>query len=107
MSARKDSDEGELMASEDQPPASIRWWFAGDDPAALVAQLDERAPGSVAGDRPVSQTSGEGRARLGIVDPTDRKIRLARRLVLKGEPWRGRSDIWFTPAGLAGADSKV
>jgi malonyl CoA-acyl carrier protein transacylase len=96
------------MASEDQPPASIRWWLAGDDPAALVAQLDELAPGSVVGDRPVSHVSpSSGPARLGIVDPTDRKVRLARRLALKSEPWRGRSDIWFTPAGLAGGGAKV
>jgi malonyl CoA-acyl carrier protein transacylase len=86
----------------------VRWWFAADEPDALHALLDEQTAAAATGpdDRPVSNVDrviGAGRARLGIVDPDARKIRLAHRLVTKGEPWRGgRSDIWFTPAGLAG-----
>jgi malonyl CoA-acyl carrier protein transacylase len=93
------------MSSEvERPTATVRWWFAADDPASLVAQLDQRAADGLEGDRPVSHVSGTGRVRLGIVDPTERKVRLARRLVTKGEPWQGRSDIWFTPAGLGHDD---
>jgi malonyl CoA-acyl carrier protein transacylase len=79
----------------------VLWWLAGADPAALLAALDELAP--TIGDSPRIVTAGAGPARLGLVDPDDRKVKLARRLVAKGEPWRGRSDIWFTPAGLAAA----
>ncbi|RII14710.1 Phthioceranic/hydroxyphthioceranic acid synthase [Streptomyces sp. YIM 130001] len=44
-----------------------------------------------------------GRVRLGIVDPTARRLKLARKAVAKGEPWRGRSDVWFTPRPVLGA----
>jgi 3-oxoacyl-(acyl-carrier-protein) synthase/phosphopantetheinyl transferase (holo-ACP synthase) len=40
--------------------------------------------------------------RLGIVDPTPRKLALARKAVAKGKPWRGRGDVWFTPAPVLG-----
>jgi malonyl CoA-acyl carrier protein transacylase len=86
----------------------VLWWLAGDDPAALLVALDELAP--TIGDSPRVVTAGAGPARLGLVDPDERKVKLARRLVAKGDPWRGRSDIWFTPAGLAGpgaGDAKV
>jgi malonyl CoA-acyl carrier protein transacylase len=73
------------------------WWLGGDDSDALLHALDHGTPGIATG----------GPARLGIVDPDDRKVELARRLVAKGKPWRGRSDIWFTPDGLAGQGGKV
>ncbi|QWF83716.1 type I polyketide synthase [Amycolatopsis sp. CA-230715] len=41
-----------------------------------------------------------GLCRLSVVDPTDRKLELARRIVAKGEPWRGRNDVWFAPDPL-------
>ncbi|MBP8539938.1 acyltransferase domain-containing protein, partial [Streptomyces sp. MK37H] len=34
-----------------------------------------------------------------------KRLALARRMVAKGRPWRGRNDIWFTPAPLLGAGS--
>lgn len=34
--------------------------------------------------------------RLAIVAPTPRRLELARTIVTRGTPWRGRSDIWFT-----------
>src|SRR4051794_31708501 len=97
------------MTTSDVQPT--RWWLAGRDTDDLITQLDELAAavaaGTPASDTPAAQRSADdltGPARLGIVEPTDRKIRLARRLVAKGEPWRGRSDIWFTADGPARAD---
>jgi len=78
------------MGTDDDP---VVWRLAGDDADALRDQLDARAGGGANGHAPPEP--GAGPARLGIVDPDDRKIRLARRLLAKGEPWRGRSDIWF------------
>ncbi|MFG2003037.1 beta-ketoacyl synthase N-terminal-like domain-containing protein [Spirillospora sp. NPDC048911] len=45
--------------------------------------------------------------RLAIVDPSRRRLDLARAIVLRGTPWRGRSDIWFTPRPLLAAGGKV
>ena len=74
------------------------WWLAGDDAADLARQLD----------RPPAPPSPEaGPVRLGIVHPDERKLRLARRLLAEGGPWRGRSDIWFSPAGLVAAGGAV
>jgi malonyl CoA-acyl carrier protein transacylase len=74
-------------------------WLAGGDAADLRDRLDRSEPGS--------PPSGPGPARLGIVDPDERKLRLARRLLAEGAPWRGRSDIWYSPSGLATAGGAV
>jgi Acyl transferase domain/Polyketide synthase dehydratase len=76
-------------------------WCAGASTDEVLAQLDHVDTAGTNGH------SDSGPVRLGIVDPTDRKLRLARRLVAKGEPWRGRSDIWFTPEGFAHRDGKI
>lgn len=60
-----------------------------DDSTVLAAGLDERAPAA-------------GPVRLGIVDPTARRLKLARKAVTKGAAWRGRSDVWFSPRPLLG-----
>jgi acyl transferase domain-containing protein/phosphopantetheinyl transferase len=41
-----------------------------------------------------------GRCRLAVLDPNLRRLGLARKAVLRGTSWRGRNDIWFTPAPL-------
>lgn len=66
-----------------------------DGLAALLAADDSAVLARAAG--------GTGRTRLGIVDPTARRLALARRMVAKGRPWRGRNDIWFAPTPLLGA----
>jgi malonyl CoA-acyl carrier protein transacylase len=75
------------------------WWLAGEDAADLRARLDRTEPGA--------PPSGPGPARLGIVDPDERKLRLARRVLAEGGPWRGRSDIWYSPSGLATSGGAV
>ncbi len=38
--------------------------------------------------------------RLAIVDPNPTRLELARKVVGRGRPWRGRNDLWFTAAPL-------
>ncbi|MEU7041741.1 beta-ketoacyl synthase N-terminal-like domain-containing protein [Streptomyces varsoviensis] len=71
-------------------PEALAALLAADDSAVLAAGLDERAR--------VAEP-----CRLGVVDPTRRRLTLARRAVAQGTPWRGRSDVWFAPAPLLGA----
>ncbi|HEY2834221.1 MAG TPA: beta-ketoacyl synthase N-terminal-like domain-containing protein [Sporichthyaceae bacterium] len=40
--------------------------------------------------------------RLGIVEPTEKRLALARWAVERGQAWRGRSDVWFSPEPLLG-----
>ncbi|MGH3310681.1 MAG: polyketide synthase, partial [Streptomyces sp.] len=71
-------------------PEALGSLLAGDDSMVLAAGLDEH-------------TVVTEPCRLGIVDPTRRRLALARRAVSKGAPWRGRSDVWFSPRPMLGA----
>lgn len=52
--------------------------------------------------------AGDGAGpRIGIVDPTDERIELARKIVAKGKPWRGRKDIWFSPEPLLASGGRL
>ncbi|MBB5926205.1 type I polyketide synthase [Streptomyces echinatus] len=62
-----------------------------DDSAVLAAGLD---PGRAHADA--------GPARLGVVDPTAKRLALTRRAVAKGRAWQGRGDVWFRPTPLLG-----
>ncbi|MEV5874879.1 beta-ketoacyl synthase N-terminal-like domain-containing protein [Streptomyces sp. NPDC052101] len=65
--------------------------LGADDSAVLAAGLDPARP-----------HPGAGPVRLGIADPTARRLALARRAVAKGRAWQGRSDVWFRPGPLLG-----
>ncbi|MGH8933853.1 MAG: beta-ketoacyl synthase N-terminal-like domain-containing protein [Egibacteraceae bacterium] len=41
-----------------------------------------------------------GGCRLGVVNPTPKRLAMARRVVAKGASWRGRGDVWFSPRPL-------
>jgi acyl transferase domain-containing protein len=41
--------------------------------------------------------------RLAIIDPSERRMDLARRVVAKGRPWRGRDDVWFSSRPMLSA----
>jgi phosphopantetheine--protein transferase-like protein len=64
--------------------AALRETLSGADPAVLAAP------------------EGEGPVRLGIVDPTEKRLALARKAVGRGKPWRGRNDVWFADRPLLG-----
>jgi acyl transferase domain-containing protein/phosphopantetheinyl transferase len=70
---------------------------AAGSTAALVQLLE--AP-----DELLTHRALMGPCRLALLGPTPRRLELARKVVLRGDPWRGRNDLWFTPAPLL-ADS--
>jgi 3-oxoacyl-(acyl-carrier-protein) synthase/malonyl CoA-acyl carrier protein transacylase len=77
-----------LRLAEDNP-ARLADLLAADDTEVLAAGLSEYA-------------NPAGRSRLAIVDPTAKRLALARRAVGKGRSWRGRNDVWFAPTPLLG-----
>ncbi|MFS8098536.1 acyltransferase domain-containing protein [Lentzea alba] len=44
-------------------------------------------------------TDSDG-CRLGVVEPTAKNLRMARKAVAKALPWHGRGDVWFSPEPL-------
>ena len=43
---------------------------------------------------------GEGPCRLALVDPTEDRLDMARKIVERGTPWSGRRGFWYRPEGL-------
>ncbi|RKN08357.1 type I polyketide synthase [Streptomyces radicis] len=83
------------------PPLTVRepelvLRLTAADPGALA----ERLAADDATLRGAAPESAAGGCRLGIVDPTAKRLALARRAVAKGAAWRGRNDVWFSPAPL-------
>ncbi|WP_258575267.1 type I polyketide synthase [Streptomyces shenzhenensis] len=76
-----------LLAAD--TPERLTAVLAADDSAVLAAGLD-----------PEGTHPRTGPVRLGIVDPTAKRLALARRAVGRGRAWQGRNDVWFRPAGL-------
>ncbi len=75
--------------------------LAADAPEGLAALLDaDDTTVLAAGLDPTRTHPRAGHARLGIVDPTAKRLTLARRAVAKGRAWHGRSDVWFRPESL-------
>ncbi|WP_051898502.1 type I polyketide synthase [Sciscionella sediminilitoris] len=77
--------------------------LAASDPRALAALLD-REDTEIRG-----MPTGSGPSRLSIVDPTKRRLALARKLLGREDArsWRGRNDVWFYPAPLLGDGGKL
>lgn len=82
-----------------EPERTLR--LAADSPAELAALLAHDDRTVLAAGRDDSDPGG-GPVRLGVVDPTEKRLALARRAVGKAAPWRGRNDVWFAPAPLLG-----
>ncbi|MFF1546820.1 beta-ketoacyl synthase N-terminal-like domain-containing protein [Streptomyces sp. NPDC058291] len=77
--------------------------LAADSPARLAALLDaDDAAVRAAGLDPARPHPEAGPARLGVVDPTAKRLALARRAVVRERPWHGRGDVWFRPGPLLG-----
>ncbi|MGW3646468.1 beta-ketoacyl synthase N-terminal-like domain-containing protein [Streptomyces sp. NPDC000878] len=75
--------------------------LAAETPEGLAALLDADDTAVLAAGLDATRTHVEaGRTRLGIVDPTAKRLTLARRAVAKGRAWHGRSDVWFRPEPL-------
>jgi malonyl CoA-acyl carrier protein transacylase/phosphopantetheinyl transferase len=76
--------------------------LAGTSPAELLAALDRHALEPTA----TPAEPAEGACRLAIVDPTPERLALARKVIRRGSPWRGRNDVWFTNRPLL-ADGRI
>lgn len=49
----------------------------------------------------------EGDVRLALFNPTPERLARAKAIVARGEPWRGRDDLWFSPRGLLSEGGKI
>lgn len=70
---------------------------AADDLNELLAQFDRQAAGGAPD--PAEWGSG-GSLRVAVVAPTPKRLAFARNVVVRGRPWLGRLDIWYTPRPL-------
>ncbi|MFD0688997.1 beta-ketoacyl synthase N-terminal-like domain-containing protein [Actinomadura fibrosa] len=86
-----DPEEGVLRLAARTTDELAALLEAADD--ALMAQVSRDAP-----DLP---------CRLAIVGPTPRRLDLARAVVQRGTPWRGRSDLWFAPRPLLAGGGRL
>lgn len=68
--------------------------LAARSPADLAALLDKP-------DEDIrAYEATAGRCRLAIAAPTAKKLGVARKAVARGNAWRGRMDVWFSPDPL-------
>lgn len=90
-----------------EPERTLR--LAGADPAALARLLDgpDAAVLRRCGAEPVAPV-GETGSRIGIVDPTERRLAVARRVLAKAAQgctsWHGAGDVWFSARPLLRAE---
>ncbi|MFC9283366.1 beta-ketoacyl synthase N-terminal-like domain-containing protein [Streptomyces collinus] len=73
----------------------------GQDGLAALLDRDDHAV-LAAGLAPERPHPDAGPVRLGVVDPTAKRLALARRAVGRGRAWQGRNDVWFRTAPLLG-----
>ncbi|MDN3356374.1 beta-ketoacyl synthase N-terminal-like domain-containing protein [Actinomadura sp. DC4] len=78
--------------------------LAGAGPEDIARALDAGDAELVAR---AGRPPGDGPCRLAIVAPDRRRLALARKIVARGSPWRGRSDVWFTPRPLLTGPGQV
>ncbi|MFD4601231.1 beta-ketoacyl synthase N-terminal-like domain-containing protein [Streptomyces sp. NPDC058464] len=88
LAAKVTEPERILLLAADTPE-QLAAVLAADDSAVLTAGL-----------APEGTHPQAGPVRLGIVDPTAKRLALARRAVGRGRAWQGRNDVWFRPAAL-------
>ncbi|MEU4039211.1 beta-ketoacyl synthase N-terminal-like domain-containing protein [Streptomyces collinus] len=75
--------------------------LAADGRDGLAALLDRDDHAVLAsGLAPERPHPDAGPVRLGVVDPTAKRLALARRAVGSGRAWQGRNDVWFRTAPL-------
>ena len=67
---------------------------AADDVAGISAALAD--DDAVLAGTDFDRSTSDGPVRIAIADPTPKRLALARKMVARGQPWRGRNDIWFT-----------
>ncbi len=80
--------------------------LAASDPQALLEALLEAEPAILSG-APLDPPARDAPCRVAIVAPTAERIARAKAVISRGEPWRGKGDLWFSPRGLASVGGKV
>ena len=65
----------------------------------VVRRLDRALAGRPADAADPVESAG-GPCRLAVVGPTPERLVLARKVIERGSPWRGRNDVWFTQRPL-------
>lgn len=90
------------LARDDAGEAILR--LAAGSPREM-AQLLDTADASLL--TRAGQDPGSGPCRLCVVAPDPRKLAVARKIAARGAPWRGRSDIWFSPDPLLTSPEQV
>ncbi|MEL7207161.1 MAG: beta-ketoacyl synthase N-terminal-like domain-containing protein, partial [Actinomycetota bacterium] len=78
--------------------------LAADTTEELLGQLDD--PGILL-DRDDSSAPPSGSLRLAMVDPDDRRVELARKVIARGTAWRGRNSVWFSGDGLVASGGRT
>ena len=68
--------------------------------ADLLARPDKELVGLATCDLDYLKLPAPTGCRIAIVAPDPRRLELARTIVARGTAWRGRSDIWFSPAPM-------
>ncbi|MFE9621658.1 beta-ketoacyl synthase N-terminal-like domain-containing protein [Streptomyces sp. NPDC006527] len=90
------------VASVTEPEAVLLLAAGSPDGLAALLDADDTAV-RAAGLAPTRPHPDAGGARLGIVEPTAKRLALARRAVAQRRAWHGRGDVWFRPGPLLGA----
>ncbi|WNV86239.1 beta-ketoacyl synthase N-terminal-like domain-containing protein [Umezawaea sp. Da 62-37] len=89
-----------VILEQDRSPARATGPVAVREPTRVL-RLAGRSPAELAELLTTPSAPGGGDVcRLSLVDPTEKKLAVARRVLAAGEAWRGRQDIWFSPRPL-------
>ncbi|MGW3955347.1 beta-ketoacyl synthase N-terminal-like domain-containing protein [Streptomyces sp. NPDC004752] len=99
-SAVASSGTGGPAAVVREPERVLR--LAAAAPAELARMLDRADAELLAVASDATGPEPVGPVRLGLVDPTAKRLALARKVVDRGRPWRGKNDLWFVPEPLLG-----
>ncbi|MDX6721336.1 MAG: hypothetical protein QOJ63_3590, partial [Solirubrobacteraceae bacterium] len=86
---------GRRAAMVGEPEQVLLLSAASPDAIAELLDRDDHAVRALAG---TACTTDE--CRLGIVDPTAKRLATARKVVARGVALRGRGDVWFSPRPL-------
>jgi acyl transferase domain-containing protein/phosphopantetheinyl transferase len=93
---RSDGSNGTPVAvTEPEPVLRLSAGGPGEMAELLSASDSEVLALGLAGG-----SGASGGCRLGIVDPSAKRLALARKVASRGTAWRGRNDVWFSPTPL-------
>ncbi|MFI0902776.1 beta-ketoacyl synthase N-terminal-like domain-containing protein [Streptomyces sioyaensis] len=76
------------------------YWLTADTPGELAEEL--RKAGDRGADADTGVPAHHRPCRLALPDPTPQRRALAAKILARALPWRGRGEVWFTPAPFFG-----